>query len=157
MMRQRINRLLLLGLLLLLPAPLAAQPPPRFPAPHLIGITPAQQQELTDFFAQADKERREVGGHLHALYQELEDLYDDYVFDKQRALQIRSQIVAQQQKLLALHGDNELKLRKILNPNQFKQLREQMKLWRKTHHRNHGPRPEGGGDERSHDSKGQTG
>jgi Heavy-metal resistance len=155
MNRLQVGCLLMLGLLLPSHIP-AQQPPPqqqhsRF-HPQLIGITPEQQKELEAFFTSVGQQRREVGSRLKALYRQLEALYDSYELDLQRALDIRKQIVKQQERLLALHGDNEIKLRRILNAEQFARLRVQMKSWReKAPHHNHGSGPEHGGDGPGHD------
>jgi len=149
-MRLQMERLWMLGLLLLLPSrPMAQQPPSRF-HPQLIGITAEQQKKLEAFFAASGQQRRAVGSHLHSLYHELETLYDSYEFDAQRALDLRKQIVEQQGRLLALHGDNEIKLRQILNAEQFARLRAQMKSWRgREQHHDRGP----GHDDHAHEPK----
>jgi Spy/CpxP family protein refolding chaperone len=153
MIRRWLERLVLCGLLIL-PLQLSAQPPPssRF-HPQLIGLTAVQQQQLEAFFVNGEKERREVGGHLRDLYRELESNYDNFKFNAQRTAAIRQEILNQQRRLLALHEENENRLRQILTEDQFAKLRAQMKAWRSRQHHNHGPRPEGAVDRPGQDDR----
>jgi len=156
MKRLQVGCLLMLGLLLASHIP-AQQHAPGFP-PQLIGITAKQQKALEAFFANAGQQRHEVGSRLRDLYRQLEAQYDSYDLDLQQLHNIQKQIAIQQERLLALHLDNEIKLRTLLNAEQFARLRAQMKSWRqRSPHHNHGQGPEGGDrpgrDDHAHEPK----
>ncbi|HZO91171.1 MAG TPA: periplasmic heavy metal sensor [Chthonomonadaceae bacterium] len=119
-----------LCLLLLLPSGTKAQKPLGESQPQRIGITSQQQKQLEALFAESKRQRQAIRSRQHALYRELRSLYDSYDFDPQRARAIREEIVAQHRRLLDLYAENETKLRRILNREQFERLRAQLKAAR---------------------------
>src|SRR5579884_3987130 len=100
-----------LCLLLLLPSGTKAQKPLGESQPQRIGITSQQQKQLEALFAESKRQRQAIRS-------------------RQQARAIREEIVAQHRRLLDLYAENETKLRRILNREQFERLRAQLKAAR---------------------------
>jgi len=128
-----IHPLALLGLMLALLAP--GQNPQRGPSEEdkekvrlRIGMTKEQQSQIEALYAQSDQQRREIGLKMRDLFRQLEeDCYEHYDFDRSKATAIRKEIVGLHKRILLLRADNEEKLRRILNRDQFRRLRELMR------------------------------
>lgn len=150
-MGRQIGAWLLLFGMLAIPVVSTAQRPGLPPEQHFkIGLNSQQQKQLETYFAEAGKQRQAAHAKLRALFEELQGLYDSYDYDAQKARAIREEIVVQQRRILAIHAENEAKLRRILNKDQFEKLRAQMKADREKHMqmwrnggRRPGPPPEG--------------
>ncbi len=149
-MRRHIGLLLLLCFLFAQPLGTMAQRPPSAEQQQQLGITNRQQKELEALFSESRRQRDIAHARLHALYQELQGLYASYEFDQKRAAVIRKEIVAQHLRLLELHADNEVKLRRILNPDQFARLHAQVVAEREKHRGQHARTVDEQGPERSH-------
>jgi Spy/CpxP family protein refolding chaperone len=146
-MRRYVGGLLLLCMLLVQPVRLIAQHPLDEGQQKLIGINAHQQKQLEEVFSKAGPKRRAIQAKLHELYDELHQLYDTYTFDQQKANSLREQILEQHRQLMALFAANEVKLRGILNPDQFQRLKALLKSeWehRQHEHNSHGPDRFGG-------------
>ena len=92
-----------------------------------IGITTAQQDAIEALFADVEKQEKPIHSRLHALYHDLQTLYDSYEFDAKQARSLRDEIGTQQKSLLTLYASKEERLRRILTRAQFERLRAQMK------------------------------
>jgi len=103
-----------------------------------IGITVQQQKAIEAVFAETEKQEKAIRSRLRSLYHDLQNLYDAYEIDERQARALRDEIATQQQNLLTLYANNENKLRRILNREQFERLRAQMKADReRTRHQHH--------------------
>ena len=100
-----------------------------------IGMTKEQQAQIEALYAGTDQQMRDIGGRMRDLYRQLRTLYDSYDFDRRQAGDIRKEIADLHRKILHLHYDNEEKLRRILNREQFQRLRELMKEEWRNHRR----------------------
>ena|SRR5579884_2903619 len=114
---------------------LGQQRPDEETQPIRIGLSSQQQKELDSFFSASHRQRQQMRGHLRDLYHELHHVYDGYEFDAKRAEVLRREIAALQQQLLDVYAENEVRLRKILNRDQFDRLRAELRAERERRHR----------------------
>lgn len=127
-------RIVLPACLLLLAAPYAlAQRPDdernkaRDATVARLGLTKEQQTQIEAFYTESDRQQRELMTKMRDLYHQLYTVYDNYDYDKNQASSIRREIGMLYKKRLTLTGENEDKLRRILNREQFDKLRALMK------------------------------
>lgn len=108
-----------------------------------IGISASQQRAVENLFAEAGKARNAGHARLFELFGQLHTLYASYDLDMGRVTAARSEILALQQKMLAGHLDTEVRLRRILNREQFERLRAMMRAEHESHRRDEhgGQRP----------------
>jgi Spy/CpxP family protein refolding chaperone len=92
-----------------------------------IGITKEQQAQIEALFNDTDRQMREIMGRIRELSEQLRAEYDKYDFDRNLARSLRRQIMSQRWRVSNLHANNEEKLRKILNREQFDKLRALIK------------------------------
>ncbi len=105
-------------------------PEEREAARQRIGITVQQQGQIEQMVTDSEKQRRDLGGQLHALYQQLGETYDSYTFDRVQEKDLRKKITDVHWKLLKVHTETEERLRKILNQDQFAKMRAEMRSHR---------------------------
>jgi Spy/CpxP family protein refolding chaperone len=132
------------------PAPGRPQEEKRFGSPPLspeererfrqrLGITAQQQEQMEALFAEAHKQRRELGKKLWELFDQRNKVCDTYDFDRSKERALRAEILKVHQQLLKINLDTEEKLRRILNREQFEKLRaaraEAMQNMKKFRHR----------------------
>lgn len=110
-----------------------------------IGITKEQQNQIEALFMQTEQQKREIGMRMRELFRQQYALYENYDFDREQATAIRKEIMSLHRRTLLLHAENEEKLRRILNRDQFTRLRamlkEQREQWRRDWERRRGPGP----------------
>lgn len=92
-----------------------------------LGITKEQQAKIEALHADMSEKRRDIGSKMRDLYRKLSDLYDSYDYDRDEARKTRREIGVTQLRMLALQGENEDSLRRILNREQFQRLRDMIK------------------------------
>ena len=105
-------------------------PEEREAARQRMGITVQQQSQIDDIYKDAETKRRAAGATLHDLYDQRRALYDSYSIDQAKERDLRRQIVKQQDLMLKIQNETEIRLRGILNKEQFDRLRQMMKEMR---------------------------
>lgn len=110
-----------------------------------IGITREQQNQIEALFMQTEQQKREIGMRMRELFRQQYALYENYDFDREQATAIRKEIMSLHKRTLLLHAENEEKLRRILNRDQFTRLRamlkEQREQWQRDWERRRRPGP----------------
>lgn len=92
-----------------------------------LGITREQQNQIEALYRATDRQRRDLRTRLDTLYREMDRLYARYDFDRARARTLANEISTLRRRSLLLYTDNEEKLRRILNREQFERLRDRRK------------------------------
>lgn len=108
-----------------------------------IGITLEQQEKIEALYAETSALRKDAFGKLRETFKQLYTLQDTYEFDRMQSKVLSREIMGIHRKLLGIQLDNEEKLRKILNKEQFEKLRAMMKEEREKRERERRPRPPG--------------
>src|SRR5690348_1432026 len=98
-----------------------------------LGITRDQQTQIEAIFADTGRQMREIDTRMRDLYHQLYAAYDAYDFDRNQAHALRKEIAGLYRRRMALHAENEEKLRRILNRDQFDRMRAMMREMRDKH------------------------
>jgi len=88
-----------------------------------IGMTREQQEQIEKLWMETDRKLKEIAQKMGDLRRQLFELYDTYDYDRAKAAAIRKQIAALYAQRMAAFADNQEKLRRILNRDQFERLR----------------------------------
>ncbi|MGC8668163.1 MAG: Spy/CpxP family protein refolding chaperone [Chthonomonadales bacterium] len=120
-------RVLFLVMLIALAARGQAQRPPseeeRERVRIRIGMTREQQDQIEKLWMETDRKLKEIAQKMSDLRRQLFELYDTYDYDRVKAAALRRQIAALYAQRMAAFAENQEKLRRILNRDQFERLR----------------------------------
>lgn len=88
-----------------------------------IGMTREQQEQIEKLWMETDRKLKEIAQKMSDLRRQLFELYDTYDYDRAKAASLRRQITALYAQRMAAFAENQEKLRRILNRDQFERLR----------------------------------
>jgi Spy/CpxP family protein refolding chaperone len=92
-----------------------------------MGISKEQQAGIEAIFSDADGQVKEIFTKLREQQRQLHAIYEQYDFDRNAALALRKQVNATYRRIGQMHAENEEKLRKILNREQFDKMQAMLR------------------------------
>jgi len=93
-----------------------------------LGITVDQQNRIEALFKATGQQMHDLYTKLHEKRNELRtNVYGQYSFDNRQVKAAQSEILAINKQILEVQADTEVKLRKILNRQQFDRLQQMLK------------------------------
>jgi Spy/CpxP family protein refolding chaperone len=93
-----------------------------------LGITVDQQNRIEALFKATGQQMHDLYTKLHEKRNELRtNVYGQYTFDARQVKAAQSEILAINKQILDVQADTEVKLRKILNRQQFDRLQQMLK------------------------------
>jgi Spy/CpxP family protein refolding chaperone len=110
-----------------------------------LGITVDQQNRIEALFKATGQQMHDLYTKLHEKRNELRtNVYGQYSFDVRQAKAAQNEILAINKLILEVQADTELKMRKILNRQQFERLQQMLKEKSEQRRQERGPREPGG-------------
>ncbi|NUQ70195.1 MAG: hypothetical protein HUU17_05170 [Chthonomonadales bacterium] len=92
-----------------------------------VGMSKEQQQQLESLFVETSKKSQDLYEQIMAKHMELNRVYDEYDFDRKRESALIREISRLRERLLRVHADSEVRVRRILTREQHERLRAMMK------------------------------
>jgi len=92
-----------------------------------IGMTKEQQAQIEAVYAESARKRADAMKELGEKHRQLRGVYDAYEVDKKQEREVLRDIVAIHWRLLRIHSEDEVKIRRILTKEQHEKLRTLMK------------------------------
>jgi Spy/CpxP family protein refolding chaperone len=92
-----------------------------------IGMSVQQQKEIEAVFAASDAAMQEIRTRMGELMRQQWDLFGQYDFDRNAAQSLRKELLGLHRRIMLQQLENEEKIRRILNKEQFEKMRAMMK------------------------------